>query len=98
MGIFLALTTLAIAISGAIAFAFFWPMSLVHLRDRHPQLLRGFGNMPFIAPKAMKWLLLRRHTTLHDSSLNGLATPASLALWCMLIALAASGVLWLIYR
>ena len=98
MGIFLALTTLAVAISGAMAFVLFWPMSLVHLRDRHPALLESFGAFPFASPKGLKWLLLNRHKQLGDTSLNGLATPASLALWCMLIALLVSGALWLFYR
>lgn len=98
MGMFLALTTLAIAISGALAFVLFWPMALVHLRDRHAALLAGFGSFAFASPAALRWLLAGRYRTLSDRSLDGLATPARLALWCTLLALAVSGVLWLIYR
>ena len=98
MGMFLALTTLATAISGLLAFVLFWPMALVHLRDRHPQLLRDFGSFAFISPAAFGWLLAGRYKALSDRSLDGLATPARLALWCTILALAASGVLWLIFR
>lgn len=98
MGMFLALTTLAIAISGALAFVLFWPMALVHLRDRHTEILRGFGSFAFASPKAMRWLLAGQYKTLSDRSLDGLAIPARLALWCTILALVASGVLWLIFR
>ena len=95
---FLALTSLAIAISGLLAFLLFWPMALVHLRDRHPQLLASFGSFAFASPAALGWLLSARHRTLADRSLDGLATPARLALWCTILTLAVAGVLWLIYR
>ena len=95
---FLALTSLAVAISGLLAFALFWPMALVHLRDRHPEVLRRFGAFAFASPPALRWLLAAHYRTLADRSLNGLATPARLALWCTILALAISGVLWLVYR
>lgn len=98
MGMFLALIAVAVAISGTLAFALFWAMALVHLRDRHPAVLQGFGAIPFIAPGALNWLLLGRYRALLDRALNGLATPARLALWCTLGALAMAAVLWLIYR
>ncbi|MCX7556759.1 hypothetical protein OS187_07980 [Xanthomonadaceae bacterium JHOS43] len=95
---FLALTAFAVAISGALAFVLFWPMALVHLRDRHSGLLRSFGSFAFISPVALRWLLGGHYRGLSDRSLDGLATPARLALWCTILALIASGVLWLIYR
>lgn len=98
MGMFLALTALAIAISGALAFGLFWPMALVHLRDRHPQTLEGLGAFAFLSPHALCWLLRARYRNLKDQALDGLATPAAIALWCTLLALLASGLLWLIYR
>ncbi len=98
MGLFLALVALAVAISGGLAFVLFWPMALVHLRDRHPELLRSFGGFAFASPTALGWLLGARYRTLADRSLDGLATPARLALWCTILALAVAGVLWLIYR
>lgn len=84
---FLLLTGVAIGISAAIAFVFFWPMALVHLRDRHPELLRSFGDFAFGSPAALGWLLRGRYRTLQDPSLSGLCTPARLALWTMLAAL-----------
>lgn len=92
---FLALVSLAVAISGAMAFAFFWPMALVHLRDRHAATLGGFGSFAFAAPPALGWLLLGRYRALQDRSLDGLCTPARLALWSVIVGLAACGLLWL---
>ena len=98
MGMFLALISLAVAISGAMAFVFFWPMTLVHLRDRHLAVKEGFGGMAFTSTVALGWLLTGKYRTLTDPSLNGLATPARISLICTLLALMASGLLWLIYR
>lgn len=95
---FLALICLAVAISGAMAFVFFWPMTLVHLRDRHPAVKQGFGNMAFTSPTALGWLLVGKYRALADPLLNGLATPARIALAATLLALVASGLLWLIYH
>ena len=90
---FLALLGVAVAISGLMAFVFFWPMALVHLRDRHRDTLRAFGSFAFADPAALRWLATGRYRELRDPSLNGLCTPAMLALWSMLVSLAASGVL-----
>lgn len=95
---FLALTALAVAISGVLAFALFWAMALVHLRDRHPATLASLGQFAFVSPPALGWLLMGRFRALADRSLNGLATPARIALWCTLAALATAGVLAGIYR
>jgi hypothetical protein len=93
---FLALLGVAVAISGLMAFVFFWPMALVHLRDRHGAQLRRFGSFAFADPGALRWLATGRYRELRDPSLNGLCTPAMLSLWAMLISLAASGVLLLL--
>ena len=98
MGMFLALICLAVAISGAMAFVFFWPMTLVHLRDRHPAVKQGFGSMAFTSATALGWLLAGKYRALADPLLNGLATPARIALTCTLLALLSSGMLWLIYH
>ena len=93
---FLALVCIAVAISGATAFAFFWPMSLVHLRDRHAEKLAGFGDFAFAAPPALNWLLRGRYRELRDPLLNGLCTPAWLALWSIIVSLLAAGVLYVL--
>lgn len=98
MGMFLALISLAVAISGAMAFVFFWPMTLVHLRDRHLAVKDSFGGMAFTSPLALMWLLAAKYRSLADPSLNGLATPARISLICTLLALVASGILWVVYR
>ena len=84
---FLLLTGFAIGICAAIAFVFFWPMALVHLRDRHSDLLDRFGAFAFGQPAALYWLLLGRYRALRDPSLSGLCTPARLALWTIIATL-----------
>ncbi|HET9047660.1 MAG TPA: hypothetical protein VFN29_01660 [Chiayiivirga sp.] len=98
MGMFLALVALAVAIAGVMAFVLFWPMTLVHLRDRHLAVLQGFGGFAFSSPKALSWLLRGAFRGLGDPSLDGLARPARIALIATLAALIVSGVLWLIYH
>jgi hypothetical protein len=91
---FLALLGIAIAISGAMAFVFFWPMSLVHLRDRHGELLASFGPAAFVSPAALGWLVSGRYRALADRSLNGLCTPARLAFFSIAFGLVASAILF----
>lgn len=90
---FLALVGVAIAISGAMAFVFFWPMALVHLRDRHAARLASFGGFAFAAPAALGWLLRGGYRELADPSLDGLCMPARLALWSIIVSLVASSLL-----
>ena len=95
---FFALICIAIAISGAMAFVFFWPMALVHLRDRHAERLASFGEFAFVAPPALNWLLRGRYRDLTDPSLSGLCTPARLALWSIIVSLLAAGILYLVAK
>ena len=44
MILFFALLFVAMAIAGACAFVIFWPLALVHIRDRHPALRTSFGE------------------------------------------------------
>jgi hypothetical protein len=90
---FLALLGVAVAISALMAFVFFWPMALVHLRDRHGETLRAFGGFAFADPGALRWLATGRYRDLRDPALNGLCTPAMLSLWSIALSLAASGIL-----
>lgn len=92
---FLALVCVAIAISGVLAFVFFWPMALVHLRDRHPARLAGFGSFAFGSPAALLWLARGDYRALADRSLDGLATPARLSLWSIVSSLLLAGLLLL---
>ena len=43
MILFFSLLFVAVAIAGFCAFVIFWPLSLVHIRDRHPALADRFG-------------------------------------------------------
>ena len=95
MILFLALFALAIAIAGASALVIFWPLTLVHLRDRHPQIHGGFGGAAFANPKALWWVLGGGYREVPDRNLSGLATPARVSLMTILFGLSASGLLWL---
>ena len=74
----------AFAITGLMAFAFFWPMTLVHLRDRHCELHARLGAVTIVA---LGWLLAGRYRDLHDPALDGLGTPARIALIVLLSGL-----------
>lgn len=95
MVLFFALVCLALAIAGATAFVIFWPLSLVHLRDRHPAVLAQLGDAPFLNPRALWWLLSRRYREVPDRGFTGLATPAMISLTCIVAGLLASALLWL---
>jgi hypothetical protein len=92
--LFLALLFLAMAIAGACAFVIFWPLALVHIRDRHPAIGAELGGGAFIKPSALAWLLMGRYRGAGDRNLDGLATPARLSLLTIIIALVCSGLLW----
>ncbi|MCL6620425.1 MAG: hypothetical protein K6T33_11655 [Thermomonas hydrothermalis] len=94
--LFLALTAFAIAIAGATAFVIFWPLALVHIRDRHPALQAQLGPGAFLKPAALWWLLRAGYRTTPDRNLSGLATPARISLLVILGGVAMGGLLWMI--
>ena len=96
MILFLALTFVGIAISAVCAFAIFWPLALVHLRDRHPSLRGELGEAAFVSPQAWRWLLTQRYRGAGDRNLDGLATPARISLLIVFAALGCAGLLWLL--
>jgi len=96
MILFFALLCVAFAIAGATAFMIFWPLTLVHIRDRHPALQASLGPVAFASPVALGWLLQRRYRAAGDRNLDGLATPAYLSLMAIITGLVAAGILWLI--
>ncbi|HST44079.1 MAG TPA: hypothetical protein VLK29_02525 [Luteimonas sp.] len=95
MILFFALCFVGVAIAGATAFVIFWPLALVHLRDRHPALRARLGDGAFLKPSALWWLLGGGYREAHDRQFTGLATPAMVSLATILVALSAAGVLWL---
>ena len=95
MILFLALLSLALAIAGATAFGIFWPLALVHLRDRHPALHARLGPAAFLHPGALGWLLSGGYRSAGDSNLSGLATPARLSLMTIIGGVLMAGALWL---
>jgi len=95
MILFFALVSLALAIAGFCALVIFWPLTLVHLRDRHPELHAGLGEFAFANPSALWWLLVGGYRRTGDRNLSGLATPARVALSVILLGVFSAGILWL---
>ena len=95
MILFLALCFVGIAIGGITAFVIFWPLSLVHLRDRHPEVRASLGESAFLAPSALAWLLAGRYRAVPDAQFTGLATPARIAAFVIMGAVGMSALLWL---
>ena len=56
MTLFFALCFVGVAVAGFSAFVIFWPLTLVHVRDRHPALAARFGSGAFLKPDALAWL------------------------------------------
>lgn len=96
MLLFFALCLVGVAIAGFSAFVIFWPLTLVHIRDRHAALSAAWGEGAFLKPQALRWLLSQGYRSQADASLSGLATPARISLIVMLGALALSGLLALL--
>jgi len=92
--LFFALLFVAMAIAGACAFVIFWPLTLVHIRDRHPAVGDQLGTGAFLKPSALGWLLRGGYREANDRNLSGLATPARLSLLTIIIALILAALLW----
>lgn len=95
MILFFALCFVGVAIAGFCAFVIFWPLTLVHVRDRHADLSSLWGQGAFLKPEALRWLMSGRYRESRDASLSGLATPARVSLLVIFVALAMAGMLWL---
>ncbi|HBS62220.1 MAG TPA: hypothetical protein DEB32_05770 [Stenotrophomonas sp.] len=96
MTLFFALCFVGVAIAGFSAFVIFWPLTLVHIRDRHPALAERFGSGAFLRPDALRWLLGRDYQLSTDRSLSGLAAPAWVSLLTLLAGLGMAALLWLL--
>jgi hypothetical protein len=96
MVLFFALTFVATAIAGASAFVIFWPLTLVHVRDRQPGIAAQLGTGAFLKPAALAWLLRGEYRAARDPSLSGLATPARISLLVIITGLILAGLLWLV--
>lgn len=98
MILFFALLFVATAIAGFCAFVIFWPLTLIHVRDRHPQVAAELGAGAFMKPAALAWLLRGTYLQRQDGALNGLATPARIAALVIVCGLVMAGLLWLAYE
>ena len=90
MALTFSLLGVAFGISGLMGFVFFWPMTVVHLRDRHPDLHARLGGAGMVAAPTLLWLLAGRYRDAHDPGLDGLGTPARLALATTLLGVASA--------
>ena len=90
MLITLALLGVATAITGLMGFVFFWPMTLVHLRDRYPAVHARIEGDGVVAVSSLRWLLAGRYRDERDPGLNGLGMPARIALVVLLAGIASA--------
>jgi hypothetical protein len=96
MVLFFALCFVGVAIGGLTALAIFWPLALVHIRDRHPDVASALGPGAWYRPSALGWLLRGDYRTTGDRNLSGLATPARVSLMTTIGGLASAWLLWLV--
>lgn len=76
------LSALAIWTAGLTGWLIFGPLTYRHLQDRDQQ--HGKGSW-FGSPAFMHWVLTRGWADSRDQSLRGLAAPAMVLGWCMLV-------------
>ncbi|WDS36762.1 hypothetical protein [Pseudoxanthomonas sp.] len=98
MILFFALLFVATAIAGFCALVIFWPLTLVHVRDRHPDIAEQLGPGAFMKPAALAWLMRGDYLSADDRSLNGLATPARVSVMVIVLGLGMAGLLWLAFE
>ncbi len=91
---FVLMLSAASAIAGTGAFAIFWPLTLVHLSERHEGLAAQIGPAAFIKPSAIGWLLRGGYRAARDPSLSGLATPARVSFIAAVTGIVLVAVLW----
>jgi hypothetical protein len=96
--LFFALLFVATAIAGFCAFVIFWPLTLIHVRDRHPDIGRRLGPGAFMKPAALAWLMRGDYRSTSDRSLSGLATPARVSVAVIVFGLGMAGLLWLAFE
>lgn len=81
------LSALAVWTAGLTGWLIFGPLTYRHLQDRDQQ--QGKGSW-FCSPAFMRWVLTRGWADSSDQNLRGLAAPAMVLGWCMLIGGAVS--------
>ncbi len=91
---FLLLMSAGTVIAGTGAFALFWPLSLMHLHERHAALAAELGAGAFMKPSAIAWLLRGDYRVAQDPSLSGLATPARVSFIAAIAGAILVAVLW----
>jgi hypothetical protein len=87
-GVIALLVSLAFATAGLTGYLIFGPLTFRHLQDR--ELHREFGTAGAFSWGFLRWVLLRGFRTSSDASLRGLANPACVLGWAMVLGLAGS--------
>ena len=78
---FVLLLGLALATAGLTGYLIFGPLTYRHLQDRNATV-----GASFLSPAFVRWLLLQRgYRGTPDRNLSGLATPAFILGWCLMI-------------
>lgn len=98
MSDFLLLMSAGTFIAGVGSFAVFWPLSLMHLRERHAALAAELGAYAFMKPSAIVWLLRGGYRVARDPLLSGLATPARISIIAATAGAILMAVLWPLSR
>lgn len=91
-GMFVLLSFIALATAGVTGYVIFAPLTWRHLLDRGLQ--DQAGGSP-ITPGGLFWLLRGGFTRFDDRNLRGLARPAQILGWCMVIGVFGTAAVWL---
>lgn len=78
----LLLSGLAVWTAGLTGYLIFGPLTYRHLQDHDEHVDKGGW---FLAPRFIAWVLLRRWATSGDANLRGLAAPAMVLGWCLVV-------------
>lgn len=76
---------IALSTIGATGFAIFGPLTVRHLADRG---LAAEMDGSCLSAAGLQWILLARQNRHDDRALNGLAMPATIMLWLVVVGLA----------
>jgi hypothetical protein len=91
-GMFVLLIFIALATAGLTGYVIFAPLTWRHLQDRGRSA--EAGGSP-VTPGGLIWLLRGGFVPMRDPGLNGLARPAQILGWCLVIGLAGCAAVYL---
>ena len=87
---FVLLVGLALATAGLTGYLIFGPLTYRHLEDREATV-----GGSFVAPAFLRWLLVARGwRESRDRNLRGLAAPAYILGWCLVVGAVLTALAW----